>query len=252
MSSVVDGSVNGDVVAGPTPDPELDDVMLIPGDAVGPTGTHLDDNVPPSSRATTSRPRRLPSLSNLVLHSPSSIVGTPLDPAARFEYPFPPSSEGSSPELENIYSPSLAYSPFLSPGPSRFHHVPVPAIPLLTPSFSTPVFTTNPPALSLPHFHLSSLPSRAHKKKTHPRLSPMPREPPVPPRLAQKRDRAGLRIQNGKGTDRTKEEEDLRSRSVDDGSSTSGDLTLSPQNGSSSDSLPGEYDDQLRRYSFPS
>lgn len=33
-------------------------------------------------------------LTNIKLHSPSTIVGTPLDPSARFEYPFP------SPKLE--------------------------------------------------------------------------------------------------------------------------------------------------------
>ena len=34
------------------------------------------------------------SLTNIKLHSPSAIIGTPLDPSSRFEYPFP------SPQLE--------------------------------------------------------------------------------------------------------------------------------------------------------
>ena len=34
-------------------------------------------------------------LTNVKLHSPSAIVGTPLDPSSRFEYPFP------SPQLEH-------------------------------------------------------------------------------------------------------------------------------------------------------
>ena len=34
-------------------------------------------------------------LTNIKLHSPSTIIGTPLDPSSRFEYPFP------SPQLEH-------------------------------------------------------------------------------------------------------------------------------------------------------
>jgi len=41
----------------------------------------------------TARPEAFP-LTNLKLHSPSGILGTPLDPSSRFEYPFP------SPQLE--------------------------------------------------------------------------------------------------------------------------------------------------------
>ena len=58
-------------------------------------------------------------LANIKLHSPSAIVGTPLDPSSRFEYPFP------APQLEYepyppVFHTSSAPHPsyFLSIGPS--------------------------------------------------------------------------------------------------------------------------------------
>ena len=44
-------------------------------------------------------------LTNIKLHSPSAIVGTPLDPSSRFEYPFP------SPQLEYEPSGSIFHIP---------------------------------------------------------------------------------------------------------------------------------------------
>ena len=49
-------------------------------------------------------------LTNIKLHSPSAILGTPLDPSSRFEYPFP------SPQLE--YQPRTSH--FHPPQPSNF------------------------------------------------------------------------------------------------------------------------------------
>lgn len=43
------------------------------------------------------------SLTNITLHSPSTIIGTPSDPSSRFEYPFP------SPQLESEPRSSLFY-----------------------------------------------------------------------------------------------------------------------------------------------
>ena len=56
-------------------------------------------------------------LTNIKLHSPSAIIGTPLDPTSRFEYPFP------SPQLEHEFkntTPHIPHAPhssnFLSVG----------------------------------------------------------------------------------------------------------------------------------------
>ena len=50
-------------------------------------------------------------LTNVKLHSPSAIMGTPLDPTSRFEYPFP--------------SPGIEYDPTHSA--LRFPHAPHPS-----------------------------------------------------------------------------------------------------------------------------
>lgn len=140
---------------GPTPDPELDDVVLVPsesGNAV--TETHIAQ--PPAASDDSAKPRL--SLGNLVLHSPSSIVGTPFDLSPRFEYPFPDGVEQGfslSTSLPNFPSPLMSFG---------------------APSFavSSLPFTTAPR-------------SRAEKgaSPTHPKLHA--REPPVPPGLAKKR-----------------------------------------------------------------
>jgi len=44
-------------------------------------------------------------LANVKLHSPSAIIGTPLDPSSRFEYPFP------SPQLEYQPANSIFHAP---------------------------------------------------------------------------------------------------------------------------------------------
>jgi len=47
-------------------------------------------------------------LTNIKLHSPSAILGTPLDPSSRFEYPFP------SPQIEYQPRNSLFHTPHSS------------------------------------------------------------------------------------------------------------------------------------------
>ncbi|TFK50150.1 hypothetical protein OE88DRAFT_1809163 [Heliocybe sulcata] len=244
-SSPNDSGMSGYAVAGPTPDPETDDVVLVAGESCGPVGSAGRDLEGNEESMSTSqmvrRPRRLPSLSGLVLHSPTSIVGTPLDPTTRFEYPFPP-NESTSPDMDAYYSPPLVYSPSLSPGPSqaRFFNFPVPAAPLLTPTLTTAVFTTNQPTLSLPPFHFSSLPSRGSKKQPqHPRLSPKPTEPPIPPRLAQKCALRG------------RKEEGSRSRSSSASTTRDAEGASSPQNNNSTDSLVSDQHEKWRRQSLP-
>lgn len=98
-------------------------------------------------------------LSDLSLHSPSSILGTPFDVSPRFEYPFPPSGSGAEPDIP-MSSFNLITSPFLAPFPSVF----------------LPTFPS-----SLPF----SRPEARSQSPTHPKLQP--RDPPVPPTLAKKR-----------------------------------------------------------------
>ncbi|KAI0926225.1 hypothetical protein AcV5_008739 [Taiwanofungus camphoratus] len=146
-----------DDTSGPTPDPELDDIVLVSaesGDAV--TSAYSDQ--PPAHSDPYIKPHFC--LGELNLHSPSSIVGTPFDLSPRFEYPFPT-------------PPAL----------------PEPEIPLSTslPSFSPSVFSLGVPAIG-PSLPLAPLPrTRANPRgysPTHPKLHP--REPPMPPGLAKK------------------------------------------------------------------
>lgn len=62
------------------------------------------------------------SLTGIKLHSPSAIIGTPLDPSSRFEYPFPspqPEYEPHHPVLHSSRSPSSS-SNFLAVDSSSF------------------------------------------------------------------------------------------------------------------------------------
>lgn len=56
-------------------------------------------------------------LSHMTLHSPSAILGTPLDPNCRFEYPFP------SPDITE-YSPSFLDAPMRSAGAALIPRIP--------------------------------------------------------------------------------------------------------------------------------
>lgn len=97
-------------------------------------------------------------LSDLSLHSPSSILGTPFDVSPRFEYPFPPSStsaESDAPwtSLNVITSPFMTYSSAFLP--------------------------TLPPSLPI------SRPEARCHSPTHSKLQP--RDVPIPPTLVKKR-----------------------------------------------------------------
>lgn len=83
-------------------------------------------------------------LTHIKLHSPSTIVGTPLDPSSRFEYPFP--------------SPQLEYEPY----PSVFH-------------------TPHASHASHPSSFLGSSLSRQRQSYVHPKHDV--REVPIPPTL---------------------------------------------------------------------
>lgn len=51
-------------------------------------------------------------LKNIKLHSPSAIIGTPLDPSSRFEYPFPSPQLESEPRHTHFYpSKPSSYPP---------------------------------------------------------------------------------------------------------------------------------------------
>jgi len=54
-------------------------------------------------------------LTNIKLHSPSTIIGTPLDPSSRFEYPFPSPQLGHESNDSGFHIPrALHSSNFLS------------------------------------------------------------------------------------------------------------------------------------------
>ncbi|KAI0635887.1 hypothetical protein C8Q77DRAFT_1155636 [Trametes polyzona] len=148
----------------PTPDPDTDDLVLVPvdqGNAVS-----QDNGLPQASV----KPRI--DLGSLNLHSPSSIVGTPFDISPRFEYPFPPST--CSPAFSSIYE----IDPVVPAFPALATHVAAAAsLPPLSISAPLPTFS-------------AVLPGRARGESrsfspTHLKLQP--RDPPVPPSLVKKR-----------------------------------------------------------------
>lgn len=149
-----------DSLSSPTPDPDLDDgvlVSVVTGDGVGAITSPDSLAHSVAAKPTSLKPRL--DLSDLSLHSPSSILGTPFDVSPRFEYPFPPSSSSAEPDaLPTSLNPIT--SPFLAPFPAVF----LPTLPSSMP-FSRPE-------------------ARCHSP-THPKLQP--RDPPVPPTLAKKR-----------------------------------------------------------------
>ncbi|OBZ72061.1 hypothetical protein A0H81_08031 [Grifola frondosa] len=161
IPAISDGHFHGS----PTPDPDLDDVVLVAVDN-GNVVTSSSDLQPPAHTNPSVKPHI--SLDNLSLHSPSSIVGTPFELSPRFEYPFPLSSE-----METDTTLSSPLSTLSSP---------------LTP-LNNPLAFTIPFTTGLPSFPLSSAPrhrSELHSHSpTHPKLHP--RDPPVPPGLVKKR-----------------------------------------------------------------
>ncbi|KAH9902988.1 hypothetical protein C8Q73DRAFT_785597 [Cubamyces lactineus] len=159
-------------VAGPTPDPDTDDVVLVPVEQGNAVSQELPENAPPRSSV---KPGRI-DLGNLHLHSPSSIVGTPFDISPRFEYPFPPTT--CSPPFPSFFEFDPLMSSFPYPALSGSYSSAPPVVsPVSMPSYPLP-----PIAVGL------SGRTRAETRMfspTHPRLQP--RDPPVPPSLAKKR-----------------------------------------------------------------
>ncbi|EJF64734.1 hypothetical protein DICSQDRAFT_159789 [Dichomitus squalens LYAD-421 SS1] len=159
-----------EVTSGPTPDPETDDVMLVQTD----DGMILEASPSQCPPQTIAKPHRI-ELGSLILHSPSSIVGTPFDSSPRFEYPFPPAGDVID-QLEplvpsfHILSPSFASFP--PPTPSL-----PPPLPLSFPPSATPAAKPRPQSRCF--------------SPTHLKLNA--REPPVPPGLRHKiiRDNTG-------------------------------------------------------------
>ncbi|KAI0710197.1 hypothetical protein C8Q76DRAFT_695285 [Earliella scabrosa] len=155
---------------GPTPDPDTDDVVLVPVDDRGNAVSQPPEQAPPQP---TVKPRI--ELSSLTLHSPSSIVGTPFDPSPRFEYPFPASCappvlqvDPALPSFPILASPLLSFPHMLSGLP--------PSLPLTIPSLapSGPAVPTTKVKAEFRSF-----------SPTHPKLQA--REPPIPPGLVKKR-----------------------------------------------------------------
>ncbi len=173
--------------SGPTPDPDTDDCVLIPADVgnavsqVGSSCTHakqttriqhiLQHSIESTPPQPIVRPRI--ELDTLVLHSPSSIVGTPFDPSPRFEYPFP--APGCTPQFGNDYDPMHTQGTMFSSS----SHAAYPSVPPLA-----------APANASSITYGGAVPSKVKVdvrgfSPTHIKLNP--RDPPVPPRLAKRR-----------------------------------------------------------------
>ncbi|RDX57342.1 hypothetical protein OH76DRAFT_1550616 [Lentinus brumalis] len=154
--------------SGPTPDPDTDDCVLIPADVGNAVSQHSIESTPPQPIV---RPRI--ELDTLVLHSPSSIVGTPFDPSPRFEYPFP--APGCTPQFGNDYDPMHTQGTMFSSS----SHAAYPSVPPLA-----------APANASSITYGGAVPSKVKVdvrgfSPTHIKLNP--RDPPVPPRLAKRR-----------------------------------------------------------------
>ncbi|KAL1949401.1 hypothetical protein VTO73DRAFT_8282 [Trametes versicolor] len=153
--------------AGPTPDPDLDDMILIPVDQGNVVSQHSISLPPSQASASTGKPRI--DLGSLNLHSPSSIVGTPFDISPRFEYPFPPASR-PSPYPPSIYDFDLGVPSF----PGLAAHIS--ALPLI------------PKAVPMPPLAVHPGNARGETRSFSPtHLKLQARDPPVPPSLVKKR-----------------------------------------------------------------
>ncbi|KAI0714267.1 hypothetical protein C8T65DRAFT_738734 [Cerioporus squamosus] len=154
--------------SGPTPDPDTDDIVLLPADVGNVVSQDSIESTPPQPII---RPRI--ELSDLVLHSPSSIVGTPFDLSPRFEYPFPP--PGCPPQVsyhdyDGMFSQSGMHSSPLATFPS-------------VPPLSAPV---NMPSVPYGGAIPAKVKSDARSfSPTHIKLNS--RDPPVPPGLVKRR-----------------------------------------------------------------
>nr|VWO95159.1 Fork-head domain-containing protein [Ganoderma boninense] len=153
------------LVDGPTPDPDDDDVIFVQPES-GMISQDTLSQCPPQAIA---KPHNVDPAS-LILHSPSSIIGTPFDPSPRFEYPFP-SAEAPTDVVQELH-----------PIVPSFHLIsPVPAFPSIMPPLPLPgplpLSTVTVPPVKL-------RPKTRNFSPTHPKLQA--RDPPVPPGLKQK------------------------------------------------------------------
>ncbi|KAK2462971.1 hypothetical protein APHAL10511_005023 [Amanita phalloides] len=115
-------------------------------------------------------------MTDLALHSPSPIVGTPFATSARFEYPFPDCSASSSSLAASLASSSS------SPGSHS-------SCPLNFPISLPPSVHFHRPFAFVSQPSLSSAATNSHSP-THPKLRLQ--NPPVPPTLIKKRIRWNL------------------------------------------------------------
>lgn len=151
--------------SGPTPDPDLDDVVLISPDNVGVVSSlSPTSDFPPAPRRSSFNHPRI-NLRDISLHSPSSIVGTPFDfSSPRFEYPFPSAAADPEITVPSTLPPTMSthYSTFQASIVASMPHFPIPSV-----AFPRSDARSHPPA--------------------HSRLHAPIREPPIPPSLAKKK-----------------------------------------------------------------
>jgi hypothetical protein len=131
------------------------------------------------------------SLTDLALHSPSQIVGTPFAVnSTPFEYPFPETNSTSTPHALPVACslPTLSYN--LSQAP--FSPSAASSVPLL--SSSSPVHLSSPSPPSMQHYPTSFPPPQDMPaySPTHPKMRTG--NPPVPPGLVKKRQRWSLSL----------------------------------------------------------
>ncbi|PCH42375.1 hypothetical protein WOLCODRAFT_137874 [Wolfiporia cocos MD-104 SS10] len=170
----------------PTPDPELDDVDLVSSESGNAVTTAAEDQPPVAASGPGAHAKPRLTLDNIVLHSPSSILGTPFDLSPRFEYPFP--EHASAPD------------PFLSPALSHSSPLPMIVSPLVALGFPVGVAPVGARGYSA----------------MHPRLHAC--EPPVPPGLAAKKRRTQTadRVRRRASPIRHEITEELKLRAVED------------------------------------
>ncbi|KAH9945436.1 uncharacterized protein BXZ73DRAFT_96424 [Epithele typhae] len=157
---------------GPTPDPDSDDLFLLPTSDGAAVSQYVLAQVPSTSAQGPALCKPRLELASLVLHSPSSIIGTPFDLSPRFEYPFPPAVLEAA--LSARAHPALVIDKGSPPRPpayasalSAFTHPLPPPLPLA--SSDPPV----PPK------------AKAHKRSFSPKYPA--KDPPMPPGLAKRR-----------------------------------------------------------------
>ncbi|EIN04014.1 hypothetical protein PUNSTDRAFT_47797 [Punctularia strigosozonata HHB-11173 SS5] len=211
---------DGDDRNDPTPDPETDDVVMMPAitgesTAISISGRRRTDFVDASDES---------KLSSIKFHSPSSILGTPFESESRFEYPFPSSDGASTSSDSTVVSPLSDRMEWATPASST--NLPSPPITLGLPALPALTASPAPHRVPMPHplaLHLSTLslhsgsgsgagtwsapttvrpgPSRA-LSPAHTKLAIAAREPPMPPSLLKKRKRlsAGLALPRLRGS----------------------------------------------------